>query len=191
MISRAELSNYFKINIPKSYRKSTSRLTHKHKEQNVMISEPIFKGKDEYECLLMLDDYCAEMSDHVTGQHIQGMILIEAARQMVIAVTEEFFITDDNKGKLNFVTHRIDTVFNHFIFPLPVTIHFKIIEMKISRNNNLSCTAKISFSQDNVIATEIVFKYSALDFKFIADKESEMADKCIQSQLRENKNKFI
>lgn len=54
-----------------------------------------------FESHLMLNDRCAEMSDHVTGQHLQGMILIEAARQMTLAVTEMYFIDSNDREKIS------------------------------------------------------------------------------------------
>ncbi len=176
-------SDIFQINIPDRYRKSTRCLTHKHKEKNIMVSEPIKYKNDEYECLLMLDDCCAEMSDHVTGQHIQGMVLVEAARQMVIAVTEKYFISNERKRGLNFVTHSMDTTFHQFIFPLQVSIRYRVIEIKIGKNNNLSSTVIILFIQNEILAAEIIFKFSVLDSEYMAEKESIMADKHIQSNF--------
>jgi len=187
-ILNAGLAETFQISIPKQYHKSSPCLTHKHKTKNIMISEPIQTENREYECLLMLEEYCAEMSDHVTGQHIQGMVLVEAARQMVIAVTEKFFISNENKGKINFVTHSMDTKFHHFIFPLPVTIRYQILDMRKGYGYNHSSNALISFIQNDVIATEIIFKFSVYNSEFIAEKESFLAEKCIQDNLNRESN---
>lgn len=182
-ISKSGLSDLFQINIPKLYKKSGRCLTHKNKDKNIMISEPIQVDNNAYESLLMLEDDCAEMSDHVTGRHIQGMVLVEAARQMVIAVTEKYYISTDRKGKLNFVTHSMDTLFHQFIFPLSVSIKYHIIELKEASNNNLSSKAIISFVQNGIVAAEVIFKFSVLDSVFIVEKESYLADKCIQKHF--------
>lgn len=56
-------------------------LVHKYKPENVCIDEPREVGEGRFTSCLVLDDRCAEISDHTTGQHIQGAVLIEASRQ--------------------------------------------------------------------------------------------------------------
>ncbi|ETS33145.1 A-factor biosynthesis repeat protein [Photorhabdus khanii NC19] len=51
-------------------------------------------NKNLFSLPLLIDERCELMADHQTGQHIQGMILIEACRQTFIAVTEEFYMSD-------------------------------------------------------------------------------------------------
>ncbi|MBD2810814.1 hypothetical protein ID853_07945 [Xenorhabdus sp. Vera] len=84
-----------------------TRITHKHKRKNVLISKTIKTGDTSYQCHLLIDDDCAEMADHVTGQHIQGMVLLEACRQMINSVSERFLIkTGRNKS---FVLHTMNS----------------------------------------------------------------------------------
>lgn len=163
--------------------KSNSRLTHKCLSKNIMISEPIKINDEIYHCDLMLEDDCDEMNDHVTGVHIQGSVLIEAARQMVLAVSEKYFISADFKRKLNFVTHKIDTTFHQYIFPIPVVMKYKVSEMKMSRNNNFSSSVHISFVQNDYVASEIFFKFSVLDAEYLSEQEISLAALCIKSHF--------
>lgn len=181
-IVRTGLTDTFQLHFPSSYQKSDGCLTHKKKSQNIMISEPTLNG-ETYESHLVLDDDCAEMSDHITGQHIQGMVLVEAARQMVIAVTEKFFINKDINSKVSFVTHSMDTKFHEFVFPLAISIKYKILEMRRAYKNNLSSKVLISFIQNDVVSAEVIFHFSALDAKFLVEKESNLADAYINSYL--------
>lgn len=66
-------------------------LTHKHSEKNILVSAPRKLDTDNYSANLLIDSP-AELEDHVTGQHIPGMLLVEASRQMFIAVMEKFFL---------------------------------------------------------------------------------------------------
>jgi len=176
------LTHLFEIQIPNSFCKSSSQLTHKIKSKNIMISEPEKINNDQYQCLLFLEDECAEMSDHITGQHIQGMVLIEAARQMVIAVTKKYHFDYENKA-VKFVTHKIDSEHHHFIFPLPVVLSYQIVNMKNYKNNNLSSIARISFIQNGMTGADITFKFSTISSEYITEKESLLAEQCIQSYL--------
>lgn len=73
------------------------RFVHKTKSKNVMISKPLLIRSNFFSSFLMLDKDCAEMTDHVTGQHIQGMVVIEAARQMMLSVTENYLLNNTEK----------------------------------------------------------------------------------------------
>lgn len=48
------------------------RLVHKHQGENVCIANLMPITPNTYAASLCIDDRCAEMSDHVTGQHVQG-----------------------------------------------------------------------------------------------------------------------
>lgn len=164
-------------------RKSSSHLTHKCLSKNIMISDPLRVDDKTYHCDLMLEDDCDEMNDHVTGVHIQGSVIMEAARQMVLAVSEKYYISPNCKRKLNFVTHKIDTHFHQYIFPIPVIIKYEISEMKMSRNNNFSSSVHISFIQNDMVTAEIFFKFSVLDAEYLNEKEISLAGMCIQSHF--------
>jgi hypothetical protein len=83
-----------------------------------MISIPERVGEDRYHACLVVDDRCAEMSDHTTGQHLQGMLLMEAARQMSLAVTEHYFLQHKPGSSSFFVINRFDVEFLRFAFPV-------------------------------------------------------------------------
>lgn len=188
MIEGKKLNNNIAIN--RNKRKSSTFLTHKRKSENIMISDPTHDMKTHiYEAYLMVDDDCAEMSDHMSGQHIQGMMLIEAARQMVIAVTEKFFIPEHKKGKMTFVTHHTNSIFHTFVFPTEIKIQYQIKKIKPGVNGNLTAEVLIDFVQDNVIATQVDFKFSVLDAGFMKEKEAEMAVECIRSYLKINEDR--
>ncbi|MFP2929959.1 AfsA-related hotdog domain-containing protein [Pyxidicoccus sp. 3LG] len=94
------------------------KLVHKRAPENVMISIPERVGEDLYHACLVVDDRCAEMSDHTTGQHLQGMLLMEAGRQMSLAVTEHYFL-QQKPGRSNFfVINRFELEYLKFAFPV-------------------------------------------------------------------------
>jgi hypothetical protein len=188
-IINLNLDKIFKIKIPILYTRSNKNLTHKHVIKNIMISNPSQDENGNYISALMLDDNAAEMSDHSTGQHIQGMVLIEAARQMVIAVTKKYLILENNKNAVSFITHNTNAIFNDFIFPLPVTMKYEILKLKKGYNDNIASESRISFIQNEIVAAEIIFKYSALNSEFVKEKEDFMANKNIQAHF--NNEQFI
>ena len=178
-VKKTGLSRKYNFIIDKKFTKVDKLLTHKHKIENVMISEPCLIDIDTYESDLFIDDRCSEMSDHVTGQHIQGMVLIEAARQMTIAVSEKFIIEATRRDKLNFVTNSLEARFNHFIFPFEVKITCKINKIRgFKDNKNFDLT--VNFVQNNIIAAEFRYIFSSFFYEVLEERQNEQAKKLIQ-----------
>ncbi len=99
-------------------------LTHKHKIENCHISVPKKLSDDKYVMDIFVDPQCAELNDHITGEHINGMVVVEAARQAFIAVTESYFAGGED---FYFVLSKMDSVFTQFLFPLPIRIHHHVL----------------------------------------------------------------
>ena len=124
--------------------------SHKKKDENILIgiSEPVEKEDNIYVMPLIIDERCELMSDHQTGKHIQGMLLVEAGRQAFIAVTEEWIY---GKGcDLYYVINEISIKFSSFLFPLPTIIHFEFIDKNI-KNRRGSFKAQVRFIQNQIV----------------------------------------
>jgi hypothetical protein len=153
-----------------------ARLTHKGLEHNIMISAPeqVVEG-ERYVSSLMLDDRCAEMSDHVTGQHIQGMVLIEAARQMFLAVAERYFLPASPDRSSYFVINQIDATYHAFGFPLGMEVHYESVSRKEGKGGSLTCEAKVLFIQGGELLTEVRVRYAVYDAAFLNSREATKA----------------
>jgi hypothetical protein len=154
--------------------KATHLLTHKYKLENIMISDPEQYSDSGFTSMLMLDDNCAEMSDHVTGQHLQGMVLIEAARQMTLAVTEKFYINPENRGKMSFVTDSLSTEFKSYLFPLEVELLYSVNKVRGFEENKRFDTT-IQFIQNGKVCTEVKYGFSVFKPEFVDQKEQQLA----------------
>lgn len=106
--------------------------THSHKRlaHNTVIAQPERIGEDLFCCALLVDERCELMGDHQTGQHIQGMILIEAFRQSFLAICEEFYPLEGT-NKTYFVINSMETSFSNFVFPLPAEVRVKVTERDV------------------------------------------------------------
>ncbi|WP_233420966.1 AfsA-related hotdog domain-containing protein [Xenorhabdus nematophila] len=87
-------------NIQKFVCYEKNKYSHKRIPHNTIIGSTRKENENSFSLPLLIDERCELMSDHQTGQHIQGMILIEACRQTFIAVTEEFFYVRKNRTVL-------------------------------------------------------------------------------------------
>jgi acyl-CoA thioesterase FadM len=58
--------------------------------------------------------------------HIPAMVLIEAARQMFLAVTETYYI-DSSVTPYRFLINTIQCQFHLPVFPLPITVRYEVL----------------------------------------------------------------
>ena len=166
------------IDIRPTLRRSirASRLqTHKHRIQNSIISHPHRVDEHCFEAALLLDERSELMADHQTGQHIQGMILIEAARQLFLAVTEEYFIGHTVHDRYYFVINSVDVKFTGFVFPIEATLRYEILSKDIANPARMRFDTLISVMQGGACATQISFGFTAFHATKIEAKEQQQA----------------
>lgn len=147
---------------------------HKVYDKNVMITKPIRLREDIFKSNLLLDDDCAEMSDHVTGQHIQGTVIIEAARQMMLSVTENYFVDFELKNKVWFILNKISINFFSFLFPIEIEIIYKV-DIFRSSGHRRKFIADMVFYQGKKEGARIEISYCVYDKEFLTAKEAQLA----------------
>ncbi|GAB1262276.1 AfsA-related hotdog domain-containing protein [Aurantivibrio plasticivorans] len=97
-------------------------VVHKRRSDNSLIT-PILKVGDKYMCDLVVPKGNDMVADHVTGEHISGMVLIEAARQMSMAVIDSRF--DDGRKRYQII-NELTADFTTFVHPFEtrMVMHF-------------------------------------------------------------------
>ena len=156
------------------------RATHKRRIRNAIISSPRKLSSMVYEADLLVDERSELMNDHQTGLHIQGMLLVEAARQMFLAVTEVFFIGENNERENYVVINEMDIKYSAFVFPLGATLRYEILEQKTEDSERLYFFARISVWQADIVATEIMVKFTSFVADRIRKKEQQQAMTLLQ-----------
>lgn len=162
--------------------RAPASLTHKHRPENILISTPVRMNAETFSMQLLIDEQCELMQDHQTGQHLQGMILIEAARQVILAVAEKFFLPD-NDIDYAFVLNDISVRYNNFAFPVAATIECRVLEHDIGNPRRLSFSTQISVLQCGTEVTSLTFVFAAIDQTRIRKREASMAAKVQRAHL--------
>lgn len=122
-------------------------LTHKHDIKNSLISIPEKLTEEVFTSSLIIDSP-TELEDHVTGQHIPGMVLIEAGRQLFIAVMEKYFLKKKVPNiEFYFVLHNINSEFINYVFPIPSKIYLEVTNFKEVNSNIYNSQCSIYFFQ--------------------------------------------
>ncbi|MDW3716409.1 MULTISPECIES: AfsA-related hotdog domain-containing protein [unclassified Pseudomonas] len=159
------------------------RLSHKRKKQNVLISTPERRG-DVFVAGLLLDANNELMLDHLTGQHVQGMVLTEACRQMFLAVTERFHLADFQSVERYFVLNEMAMRFLAFAFPLPAEIRYRLLDMKQPRPDRVDVHADMEVWQGEQPVAGMTVRFSVMDAELIGVRECRLAASALAAQLR-------
>jgi hypothetical protein len=154
--------------------KKSNSYTHKRLNHNTLIgnAEKIEDRGDSYRLPLQIDERCELMSDHQTGQHIQGMLLVEACRQTFIAITEEFIY--EKQKNYYYVINSINTDFQSFLFPLPAEIIFTYSEKNINEHRG-RFKAQMHVNQLGVTCATMNVSFSVYPSSIINEKENNLA----------------
>jgi hypothetical protein len=155
-------------------------LTHKRQPRNVMIGVPVDRGDGTFTAGLILDDCNEVIEDHLTGQHIPAVALIEAARQMWTAVTERFL--RDDTTPLRFVVTDIGASFQRLVFPLPTTLHYELIECVPGRMQR-TYRCRVLVSQNDQVSAEVRGTYRTVAESLCAKQEALAARQAVARQL--------
>lgn len=156
-------------------------LSHKRRAENTLISEPRRTGEHTFDLDLLVDENCEMMSDHQTGQHLQGMMLIEAARQSFLAVTEQFFLPQD-AGKFYFVFDDLSVSYKRFVFPVDATLGYAIREMDPSPNRQ-RFVVEVTIEQCGHEVAVVNGTFTVVKDARITRMESGMAREALESHL--------
>ena len=150
------------------------RHVHKERLQNSVISLPQRTAEHRFEAELFLDDDCELLSDHVAGKHLQGMVLIEAARQMCLAVSEEFFAGRYPNGAA-FLWTAITVRFLGYAFPSRVFLRYHVLEHSQKQAKADAFKVEIEFVQaGNVVAASDI-DFETRDKAAVERRESKLA----------------
>lgn len=157
-------------------KRAASSLSHKHIAANTLISEPRQRSADTYTLHLLIDEDCELMNDHQTGQHIQGMVLIEATRQTLLAVTEKFLLPR-NDIDYAFVFNGLSVSYNHYAFPVSAVLRCVITEAVTANLRRLSFSAEVFVEQCGQVVTSFTASFGAMEKQRISKMENILAVK--------------
>jgi hypothetical protein len=162
-------------------RRASRGRSHKHRPENTLISEPRRLGDTLFELDLLIDEDCELMGDHQTGQHLQGMLLLEAARQSFLAVSEAFFLPQDTK--FYFVINEMTSRYNRFAFPLDARIRYSVREHEGKNPLRQRFVVDIAVEQCGADAASFVCDFTCFEDERISRREQGLAHQALETHL--------
>jgi hypothetical protein len=155
--------------------KVSPELVHKKYEKNVLITTPSRNNENIFEAHLVIDESCAELSDHITGNHMQGGLLIEAARQTFMACTSYLCeMAGREHDQIDYILKQIEVNYKQLLYPLPIRILLSITDLKALKNTGIhTCEVNVRFEQLGVTGVELICKGRGYD-KLALEQQEEM-----------------
>lgn len=173
--SRFEVSDLMRV-----MDRAPADASHKFEPYNTLIGAPRRKGQDSFEVPFNIDERCELMGDHQTGQHMQGMLVVEAFRQSFLAVTETFFPFGHDKRY--FVINSMNIEFQNFMFPLPAHIDYRILEADVTARRARYNTA-LSAMQNGDQCASAAISFTVYPAEVIAKREAVLAGDLTRKML--------
>lgn len=164
--------------------------SHKHRAENVLISTPERLEQDLFVSELRLHARSELMLDHLTGEHVQGMVLAEACRQMFLAVTELYYLGDFSAPKRYFVIDEMTIRYMAFAFPLPTQIRYRTLSFSQPRPDRVNLQADMEVWQAGRPVTGMGVKFSVFDAQALGVRESQLANKAVEHTLAQLREQF-
>lgn len=152
--------------------RAVKRLAHKEKTANILASFPEKLSEDTYRLDLHFASSNEFFGDHMTGMHIQGMALTEAARQAFLVVTEEFFLHDVD-ADFYFVIKSLDSRYINFVFPLSASLDYRVVK-HAKKPTHQSFEVAMKLMQAGQVCAEFDISFTAFEKQRISDREIEV-----------------
>ncbi|WP_306366893.1 AfsA-related hotdog domain-containing protein [Nocardiopsis sp. CC223A] len=155
---------------------------HKHREPNVLVANLGRRDDQLFEATMRLHGDNELLLDHQTGLHVQGMVAVEASRQMFLAVTERYYTADEPVSRY-FVIESIATDFENFLFPMQARILYLIQSAELEDPERLRFTARIDIEQAGRRCTRTEVAFTAFDAERLKEIERRRAARALDHVL--------
>lgn len=152
---------------------------HKSSEPNALIANLSREGERTFTASLRLHNDNELLLDHQTGEHVQGMVAVEAARQMFLAVTERYFASAHPQRRYYYVIDAMNTDFENFLFPLDAGIEYEVESADLNDPERLSFTVRITLVQGGRTASVTAVEFTAFDESRLKPIEHRRAAKAV------------
>ncbi|MGW3648198.1 AfsA-related hotdog domain-containing protein [Streptomyces sp. NPDC000878] len=178
-LARRGLADRVAIDDQALHARAGREIAHKHRQENVLISRPRPVGVDWFEADLLVDAGNEVMSDHLTGQHMQGMLAMEAGRQMFIAVAEQHYLPPEAVGASYFVIDTFATRYRNFLFPLPAVVRCNVLSHRSPHRTRTAFHCELSVSQGGSETAGMEVRFTAFDNQVSHTKETRAAERSL------------
>jgi len=160
-------------------------LVHKQRPENVLLAGLRIPSEAYCAAELRIHRDNELTLDHYTGHHVQGMVIVEAMRQICIAQFEAGYHPRLRHGGYAGVWKRLNLSFEGFLFPVRATVESEITHADLSRDDSVKFRATTSVRQNGDVAASAEIEYSMIKQSRIDALERRKAEEAAGRELRE------
>ncbi|HEY4452916.1 MAG TPA: AfsA-related hotdog domain-containing protein [Pseudonocardiaceae bacterium] len=158
-------------------------VVHKQRPENVLLSDIRHLSRGYCAADLCIHRNNELVMDHCTGEHVQGMVILEAMRQICIAQFETGYRPELPAFEYSGVWKRIDLSFQDFLFALPATVTAEVTFQDLSRLTNLKFGAHASVCQNGNVVASAEIEYAMIKHERLASMEHARATRASRNYL--------
>jgi len=163
----------------------TTHTAHKSDAENVLLADPQRIGPRQYQSQLRLEAGFSGLMDHVTGQHIGGIVAVEAARQAtIVAVELEYSSAWEEQHQ--FVMRDLVASFSGYLFPAPCSVRTRIEELEGTPARGLSLTVTSELYQAGALVCTVNIGTHVRRAAAIGKLEARQARAVVEACLADN-----
>jgi hypothetical protein len=157
--------------------------THKRREANAVLAGLRRTSEDSYRASLRLHPENELLLDHQTGEHLQGMVVIEAFRQMFISVCEQFVAIRWPERRYCYIWHGMDLRFENFLFPVHADVECLVRQADLADPGRLRFSVDLTVHQAGQKCASARIDFTAFDNDGLTPKEHRQAGKTLDAVL--------
>lgn len=157
---------------------------HKSRPENVLISAFTTSSAANCSAALRIHRDNELVMDHLTGQHVSGMVVIEAMRQICIAQFETTYRPEFAQIDYRGIWRGMKLSFDGFLFALPASVDCEIVEADLRKAANLRFRAVTSVRQCGELVASAEIDYSMIRHDRLRVLESRRAARATRALLQ-------
>jgi hypothetical protein len=159
-------------------------VVHKHRVENVLLTGLRPVGQHRFEAQLRVHGDNELLLDHQTGQHVQGMVVVEATRQMFLGAFEVGYRERWPHQSFYVVWNSVRLSFENFLFPLPAEVTATLRPLSVDDPAKLEFEILVEIHQAGrrVVAGEVGF--TSFETSRIRSVERRRAAQALDACLR-------
>jgi hypothetical protein len=157
--------------------------SHKHREANAVLAGLQRTSENSYRASLRLHPENEFLVDHQSGEHLQGMVVIEAFRQMFISFCEQFVAIRWPERSYCYIWHGMDLRFENFLFPVQADVDCLVRQADLADPNRLRFAVDMTVHQGGRSCASARIEFTAYDKDKFVGKEHRMAGRTLNAVL--------
>ncbi|GLW68382.1 A-factor biosynthesis protein AfsA [Kitasatospora phosalacinea] len=155
------------------------REVHKRVSQNVLVADVRQVAEHVFRAALRLHNDNELLLDHQGSRHVQGMVAVEAARQLFLTVSERYYAVHRPELRYSYLLTQLSTRFESPLFPVDATVEAVVLRADLADPQRLSFGHRIEVLQAGRVTSSTLLEAVALPEGRSDAREDRLTDRVL------------